>query len=88
MRDGNYTFFMKKHDGLSCLRAGPTWPKSYWAVPGPMLQHVGWHGMVRCVGQAVPRPCQAVPPRWPPIAASYDSRTYLVHARKTRNRVI
>nr|BAD62013.1 hypothetical protein [Oryza sativa Japonica Group] len=27
---------------------------TYWAVPGPCMSPVGWHGKARCIGRAVP----------------------------------
>lgn len=38
MREANYTYSNEKDDWLSCLRAGPACPESYWVVPGPLDQ--------------------------------------------------
>lgn len=51
MREGKYTYFIEKHNGLSCLRANPAWPKSYWAMPGPWVHRDG-------KGRSVGRPCR------------------------------
>ncbi|EEC70462.1 hypothetical protein OsI_01503 [Oryza sativa Indica Group] len=40
MRESKQTFSKEKHGGLSCLRAGPAQPESYWVVPRPLVQQV------------------------------------------------
>mgnify|MGYP003702654023 CR=1 FL=1 len=52
MREEKWTYSVEKHDGLSCLRAGPALPESYWVVLGPCVQSVGRHDIARRVCRA------------------------------------
>lgn len=62
---------MEKHDGLSCLRTGPTQPEYYWAVLEILVQPVGGHGLARLTSA---RAAHLAIYRWSAWSAAQASR--------------